>query len=383
MLYYVFRSGSDLICFIHTEETPPTLQDNKNLCFSRQMDFYGMLTEEDTRRFTSFCRSKPKSAPSSVIPSLLLFPHTAYASVFAERYTSQLLAAGDPIPGAIAAALGQSPMHMLRKRFPSNHLILTRLFRTVSDLYSANSPILAFVPRTVRSLLSELEQTSSPHPVAGQTTPCLLAYHTERHSTDAPTILDLYSLLSRLIPALTDSLMFSGLHLDYHPALSPVAPEESQIRFPISAFLYIFVLLSYMMAVLSDRESAAVELYREDPYLCLTLFCETDRIPLLYSTRCELHSLTCLFPEYTGILTLLQYLLHRHYIPFTCRSQTRRDWPGLEFTLYLDTRFREEIEFRHADMDARLADTLPDALSLLHLLTGLPPSDPLANPPII
>ena len=382
MLYYIFRTGSDLVCCIRSEEMPLTLHDNKNACFSRQMDFYGMLTEEDSRRFTVFCRGKPKGERVTAIPSLLLFPHTAYASVFAERYTSQLLSAGDPIPGAIAASLGQAPMHMLRERFPTNHLILTQLFRTVSELYSATSPILAHVPRTVRSLLSELEQFRDPLSTAVKTTPCLLAYHTEQRATDVPTILDLYTLLDRLIPALSASTMFSGLQLDYTAAL-PASPEEGQIRFPISAFLYIFVLLSYMMAVLSERESVTVDLHRETPYLCLTFFCETDRLPLLFSTRNELYSLTNLFPECTGILTLLQYLLHRHYIPFTCRSLTRQNWPGLECTLYMDIRFREEIEFRHADIDVRLADTLPDVLSLLQFLTDAPAAEQSVDPTII
>ena len=379
MLYYIFRSDSNLVCWILPEEFPLTLQDDPGACFSRQMDFFGMLTPEDTRRFTDFCRSNPRKNRTASVPGLLLFPHTAYASVFAERYTSQRLSGSSPLPGELAAMLGQTPLHMLRERFPRNHLILTRLFRALSELYSATSPILAHVPAAVRSLLAELEQTRNTLPPICRTTPCLQAYYTEQQTTDAPTILDLYALLPGLLSSLSGNAMFSGLQLHFSPECFPVSPEERQIRFPLSAFLYIFVLLSYLMAVLSDRESVSISLHREAPYLCLTLFSETDHLPMLYHTSNELYSLTRHFPSCTGILTLLQYLLHRHYVSFICRSSTCQNWPGLEFTLYMDTRFREEIEFRHADVTARLEDTLPDALSLLRLLTTENDPDPPPN----
>lgn len=49
----------------------------------------------------------------------------------------------------------------------------------------------------------------------------------------------------------------------------------------------------------------------------------------------------------------------------------------------MDTRFREEIEFRHADIDVRLADMLPDILSLLQFLTDAPTAEQSADPTII
>ncbi|MBQ8402379.1 MAG: hypothetical protein IJX14_10685 [Clostridia bacterium] len=376
MQCYVFRTNSSLICHFTAPGNPITLQDTA--CLSRQTEFFNCLTAADTERFACFCRSKPKhilppsSAAGDYVPSLLLFPQSGFASVFTERYTSQLLSRSDPAPGAIAKVLGQSPLQMLKERYPTNHLILSLLHRTLSDLYSTTSPILAHIPPLVRTLVSQLEQIHDPIPVISETLPCLRAYRTDLCTSDTPSFLDLTALLPRLTAWLPENPMFDGLQIQYIPQQDP--PEGCQVRFSSCAFLYIFILLSYMMAVLSDDGAVSLDLHREDTYACVTLFGETDRLPLTYSARNELHSLSALLPRYAGLLTLLQYLLHRNRIPFSCRVCAPADWYGLECRLYLDTRYREEIEFHYADLDDQLAKALPDALSLLQLLL---PDEPL------
>lgn len=373
MYYHIFRTDSSLICHFPAAVTPLILHDDPADCFRQQMAFYSLLSDTDANRFTCFCQSpssRAKNTGNTAVPSLLLMPKMDYTALFAERYTSQLLSRSDPIPGAIAGILGQPSLCTLKERFPRHHLILTLLFSTMADLYSAASPVLANVPPLVRSLVEELELLYDPSRPDTGTIPCLHAYRRERNSTDMPAFLDLYQILPRLHSFLSGTPLFSALQMDYSVSDAGLFPESVQVRCPVSAFLYIFVLLSYTIAILSDTETVSVSLYRDGVYACVTLFCETDRLALLSGTHSELRTLTDFLPEYTGPLTLLQYLLHRNRIPFACRNHTSRGESGLEFTLYLDTRFREEIEFRHADPDAQLAEALPDALALLRLLYG-------------
>lgn len=389
---YVFHTGGTLVHYFKAADTVssvpemPMLSDKAN-CFARQQAFYTALSPEDAASFEAFCRSgsgkgKSGSAKSASVPSLLLFsdtgaPAAEFTAVFSERYTSQLLTHKDPLPGAVANRLGQAPVQQLKTIFPNKHLILSLLFSCLSELYSTTSPILAEVPPLVQELVKELEAIQNPAAYT-DTLPFLKSYQTELKAADTPVFLDLVQILPRLTAWLPGTPMFSGLQLQYLAGDSMPVPELYQVRFPVSAFTYIFVLLSYMFALLSDDGPAQLFLYRSGTDACLTFQAETDSVPPGFVCRSELQSLSRHLPGYKSLLIPAQYLLHRSAIPFTCQVNPLNGWPVLELTLRMDTRFREEIEFRCGDMDDLLAENLPDALSLLQYLTE-PPAEAQAE----
>jgi len=340
---------------------------------ARQQTFYSSLAQDDAETFELFCRGKQNpvrigNAHTQTVPSLLLFPMHTYAAVFSERYTSRILSHNDPLPGAMAYALDPSVIRRLVEQYAGHHLILSLLCGTLSDLYSATSPILAGVSPLVKTILAEMEQLQNPR-LLSDTLPCLKSYRTELYASDTPVFLDLLQILSRLAAWLPASPLFSSLELAFQAPVFPSPPESYQVRFSASAFMYVFVLLSHVLGSISDDGLVTLSLYRQGTNACLTFHIESDRIPTGFSCRNEFHSLSSILTRYAGIFTLVQYLLHRSNIGFLCTVSPQSEWPSLEITLEMDTRFREEIEFRCGDIDEMLFRTLPDALELLRLLT--------------
>ncbi|MBR4961086.1 MAG: hypothetical protein IKY52_09335 [Clostridia bacterium] len=351
----------------------PTLPDRVH-CFARQQDFYTILSEEDTWRFETFCRGRQKSAPApskngSAVPGLLLFPSRQITAVYAERYTARMLTREDCYPGRIADALGQTPLHRLREQLPNHHLILSMLFSSLDELYSTTSPVLAGMPSLVTDLTAELENCRKPVLYTAPL-PFLRSYHRELQTTDTPVFLDLIKLLPHMTGYLEHTPHFDGLSLHITADMTLYPPEMFQVHFPISAFTHIFVLLSYYTATLSDSDITLFSLYRDGVYACLTFQIGCDLLPAGFSARNEFLSLSGHFPQYRNLLTTAQYLLHRNHIDFTVSSAAMGSLPSLSVTLYMDTRFREEIEFRSGDTDTLLAENLPDALALLEYLNG-------------
>lgn len=371
---YVFRTTGDLIHFFPCTDPPielPALPDRVQ-CFARQQDFYTILSEEDTGRFENFCRGKQKSAhvspkKESAVPGLLLFPNRRITAVYAERYTARMLAREDCYPGRIADTLGQTPLHRLREQLPNHHLILSMLFSSLDELYSTTSPVLAGIPALAANLTAELENCRKPE-LYTVSLPFLRSYHRELQTTDTPVFLDLVKNLPRMTGYLEHTHHFDGLSLYITADMTLYPPEMFQVHFSISAFTHIFVLLSYLTAVLSDSEFALFSLYRDGVYACLTFQIECDLLPAGFSAGNELLSLSSHLPQYRNILTTVQYLLHRNHIDFTVSTAATGSLPSLSITLYMDTRFREEIEFRSGDTDTLLAEILPDALALLEYL---------------
>ena len=375
MQCYVFRASGDLASVISDTGDPAVrLPDDpirRSLLSAQQKVFYHALSPNESEKFESFCRGKYRTSAADYVPlpSLLLFPTRTFAAVFAERYTSHLLSHCDPLPGVVSCVLNPSHLHRLTSDLPGHHRILSLLYQSLSDLYSTASPVLATVPALARNILSELEKLHSTNTLISDTLPCLKAYRTELYASDTPVFLDLAQILPRLAAWLPASPVFSSLDLDFLPPDTAVSPETYQVRFSASAFTSIFVLLSYVCAVLSGDGIVTLSLYRRGTDACLSFQIETDQVPVGFASRSEFHSLSGILPRYTGFLTLAQYLLHRSGIPFFCSVTAPEIWPVLEITLEMDTRFREEIEFRCGDPDTLLAQALPDALSLLCMLT--------------
>ncbi|MBR5445802.1 MAG: hypothetical protein IKV57_06755, partial [Clostridia bacterium] len=357
-----------------TADTPielPPLPDRVP-CFVRQQDFYTILSEEDADRFESFCRSRPKQPGTSArntpeIPALLLFPGHRITAVYAERYTARLLSRDSYIPGMIANALGQTPLLRLRELLPNHHLILSLLFSSLEELYSTTSPLLAGLPALAADLVTEMEKCRDQS-LYTTTLPFLCSYRRELQTTDIPVFLDLTKILPLLTGQLERTPSFDGLSLYITADLAMYPPEMFQVRFPVSVFTHVFVLLSYLTALFSDTGLSLFSLYRDGIHACLTFKAECDLLPAGFSARNEFVSLINRFPRYRNILTAVQYLLHRHQIDFTVTAAGMGSLPSLSITLYMDTRFREEIEFRSGDVDILLAENLPDSLALLQYL---------------
>ena len=349
----------------------PTLPDRVH-CYARQQDSYTVLSEEDADRFETFCRGSRKRVPvkpPSSVPGLLLFPDRQIAAVFAERYTAQMLTRGDCFPGLIANSLGQTPLHRLREQLPNHHLILSMLFKTPEELYRTTSPLLAGLPALITGLIAEMEKCREDLPYTAAL-PFLRSYRRELQTTDTPVFLDLTKFLPRITGQLEITPMFDGLSLHATADLNLYPPEMFQVRFPVSVFTHIFVLLSYLTALFSDTGVSLLTLYRDGVHACLTFQAECGLLPAGFSARNEFVSLINHLYRYRNLLTTLQYLLHRNHIDFTVSTAPMGDMPSLSITLYMDTRFREEIEFRSGDTDVLLAENLPEALALLQYLKG-------------
>jgi len=377
---YVFRSSGDLVqyfpCCMHTPNELPLLPDRAS-CFVRQQDFYTVLSQTDAVTFEAFCRgkhgnSRPKRIGSErfpTVPSLLLLPNKQFTAVFAERYTAQLLSHYDPVPGAVANAAGQPIIRRLQEQFSNHHLILTLLFSSLRELYCAASPLLASIPPLVQSLVTEMENLQDPV-LYTDTLPFLKSYRRELRTADTPVFLDLARMLPRLAAWIQHTPQFDGLCLHLTTDKPTALTEEMyQVRFSVSVFTHVFVLLSYLITTLSDDSTGMLSLYRDGTCACLTFQAECTLLPVGFSCRNELYSLSAYLPHCRGLLTLVQYMLHRNHISFFCVAGSPDTPDSLEITLYMDTRFREEIEFRSGDVDALLSDNLPDALALLRYLT--------------
>lgn len=386
---YVFRISGDLIHYFPcTDRTPdlsiaiPTMLPVPAQCLSRQQDFYLTLSEEDAAAFTAFCRSRSarttgKNAGIASVPGLLLFPGRMFAAVYAERYTAQVLTRLDPLPGASAAYLGQPAVKQLKTLLPNRHLILSLLFPAISDLYSTTSPVYAMLPDTVQTLITELEKLQQPDAVFTDTLPFLKSYQKELSVSDIPVFLDLSLTLSRLTAWLPDTPLFRDLSLTMDSV--DITPGKFQVRTSLACFTYLFVLLSYVSALLDEDSITNISLYRDGIDACLHFHAETNVLPAGFSCRNEFLSLFCHLPEYRSFLSLAQYLLHRSGIAFTCTAHAQDSRPSLDFTLRLDTRFREEIEFRVDDTQETLSSILPEALDLLSCLTAPPEGDKAAE----
>ncbi len=364
---YLFDVRGDLLLdFPRTlsaiDEPLPTDFGSTYHLHKQEKDFYSCL-DTDALRFRDFCHS-PKDIPTSeltsdAVPTLLLFPKRKYAALIASRYVSQVLKGTEPLRGEVAYALGQETMHRLRERFANHHLIPTLAFSAMEELYHAASPLLALVPMTVQDMLAVLVENREP-----TSHPSLQAYYWEMMITDIPPMLDLFPLLTKLQGCLQDSLLFTGLKTVL--TLPDCSPDIAWVRCPMSAFLYIYLLLNHTLASLSAADTVNLTLLPWENGIRLRFHAASLRLPGFaaakhFTAENELYTLQQLCPSYAGILTLVQYFLHKHAIPFSCT------WADgtLSVTLTMKTARQDTLEFHSGDLAAHLQTALPAAFALL------------------
>ncbi len=368
---YLFDVRGDLLLDFPRTLTAPEepLPEESVAAYQRQKqqrEFYACLGDSRAKQFRQLCRSPKETTVSDLVsdavPSLLFLPAGEYEGIFASRYASQLLKTDDPLPGEVAYTLGQEILRQLRDRFPNHHLIPALAFHTTAELYHATSPLLTLVPQTVRDMLAVLEENAEP-----LCYPALQTYYREIYVTDVPPMLDLFPLLTQLQNNIQASPLFAGLTTTL--ALPDSAPEIAWVRCPMSAFLYIYLLLSHTAAALSKDRTARLSLAPWEKGVLLTFRAASPWLPgcknpAAFAVENELYSLLRQCPSYAGILTLAQYFLHKHGIPFTC-ALTKDE---LVITLTMKTAAQDTIEFHSGDLAAQLEQALPAAFGLLSSL---------------
>lgn len=363
MLCYVFQTDGQLLCYFPLEaDTPAAVEDADRQ--ARQEAFYSHLSPEERKQFMAFCKGSGKKCrlDTALLANFLQKPETA---LFAERYGRSRIPLQYP-NGLLLQLVDRSILSAMNTQYKSKDaLILTLLQHTTTTQIRLDTLLLGNTSHVVRYLLNITEQVYEPEQAVP--VPALCAYRQKRDGYITEEALDMVGIVLFLAQEMPKLPMFNTIQICCDKELQQL--QNIWVAGKHSLFLYIYVLLTYFVSIVSQQYRSHMTVEPSGDKVCLRVYGTIPRQMGSVETTSDIDPLIRQFPVGRGLLLMLHWLLVRNGMPHTYQiTETEQEKHRLEVCLYFDPIPQDEIVFRHPTDPNAWTAYLPETELLLFLL---------------
>lgn len=340
----------------------------------RQEKLFCSMTPKEKKMFLQFCQGKRRRNwldSSMENNAFVLCLQEQDIALYAEWYdrSSSLFRKQN---GVLLQVISRSILKKLNDRYDKvSTLTMALIQHKESQNTGADLMMLCNVPSVVRYLLATEEQFYEGDRVSGHNDrlPLRRAYQKDVNGFLVEEALDLQNILLFLEKELPSTPLFDGIQICIERAIQD--SPHVRVGCKLSSFMYIFVLLTYFIGVVSSQCASYITMETELSHVRFCVSCDLCREVHSLETENDLAPLIKQFPLGCSFLLLLAYLLKQNHIAYSCQiTETEAKTQHLAYYLYLPTVPPEELVFRHGnDFDA-LDHFLPELEYFVSLLRG-------------
>jgi len=361
----------------YEKNDPLPTQSSPDLLAEKSAQFLQALSPTEAEGFLCFCGGKESPLPilesAATVPCMLLYPrpYFPFKAAIVEQY--------DPHArnrfGMIHGILGGRVAAMLNGTTVTSPMTMVLLFSDRKEFYTFTAPYVSHLPSLIHSMLDKLQQSHQSAPGIPESEcvvpdqklslyPIIPTYLQEMEQlTLFPPALDVYEILKNILPILETDPLFAGtkMHLSKPDVLPDAYSFPRPIRFPASAYVTIFTLLSYVVYFISTNNNILISF----PYIPWEAHLIAETISLPYTHNGDIYALSDAMPSLAPLFHMVQQLLQIHHIDVRWQSS-----PDRLFTMCLSIAENDEnfMEFKYSDPSRYAVPAAKDACCLLDRL---------------